>query len=385
MTFTAIFDLFTYAILGIVASFVVYVLFGVLRQNNNAKKYNKQAEIKEQKINYLNAELAVYNLQILPKDKNNLECGRLQSLKSWNVAGEYNLLPTDLTDGAEVYRFIFKDNDISSGILEINIDEKLRSNKIEKTKDIGLMNKMVKDEFNRLKGQGGSVLKHSFLTQNRVEGAKEMAIATKNLVLKHKTVNKVVEQFKIYKGDLLIPVMNVQKDFLSYQVIDSQHNKRMRIGKSIKGGFFPVGNYRADNEQYILCEDYLSAATLNRATGLTALVGFDVQNILDIAQDLIKQNPKVELIFATSRDMQTANKSRIKKALYYSFLFNMPFIFPKFPDGEQYDHFKTWNELQRYDSDEQIKKKVDAQVKFFKDNGKFSTIRLASDKYGIEY
>lgn len=385
MTFTEISDLFTYVILGGIVSFVAYVLFGVVRQNRAEKKYNKLAEIKEQKLNYLNAELAAYDLQILPKDKNNLEGGRLQSLKSWNVAGEFNLLPSDLTDGSEVYRFIFKNNDISSGVLEINIDEKLGSKKTNEAKDTVLLNKMIKDEFDRLKGKGGSVLKHSFLTQNRVEGVKGLAIASKNLVLKHTTINKTVEQFKINKGDLLIPVMNVQKEFLSYQVIDSHHNKRMRIGKSIKGGFFPVGKYRVDNEKYILCEDYLTAATLNRATGITALVAFDVQNILDVAQDLIQQNPKVELIFATSRDMLTTNKSRIKKALYYSYLFNMPFIFPKFPDGEQYDHFKTWNELNRYDNDEQIKKKVDSQVKFFKDNGKVSTIRLASDKYGIEY
>lgn len=385
MTFTAISDLFTYLIFGIIVSFVAYILLGVVRQNGAAKKYNKDTEIKEQKINYLNAELAAYDLQILPKDKNNLEGGRLQSLKSWKVAGEFNLLPSELTNGSEVYRFIFKNNDIRSGILEINIDEKLELTKTEKAKDIELLNKMVKDEFYHLKGKGDSVLKHSFLTQNKVEGAKGMAVATKNLVLKHTTINGIVEEFKINKGDLLIPVMNVQKQFLSYQVIDSHHNKRMRIGKSIKGGFFPVGGYRVDNEKYILCEDYLTAATLNRATGITALIAFDVQNILDVAQDLIQQNPKVELIFATSRDMQTTNKSRIKKALYYSYLFDMPFIFPKFPEGDQYDHFKTWNELQRYDNDEQIKKKVEAQVKFFKDNGKVSTIRLASDKYGIDY
>lgn len=385
MTFTAISDLFTYLIFGIIVSFVAYILLGVVRQNGAAKKYNKDTEIKEQKINYLNAELAAYDLQILPKDKNNLEGGRLQSLKNWKVAGEFNLLPSELTNGSEVYRFIFKNNDIRSGILEINIDEKLELTKTEKAKDIELLNKMVKDEFYHLKGKGDSVLKHSFLTQNKVEGAKGMAVATKNLVLKHTTINGIVEQFKINKGDLLIPVMNVQKQFLSYQVIDSHHNKRMRIGKSIKGGFFPVGVYRVDNEKYILCEDYLTAATLNRATGITALIAFDVQNILDVAQDLIQQNPKVELIFATSRDMQTTNKSRIKKALYYSYLFDMPFIFPKFPEGDQYDHFKTWNELQRYDNDEQIKKKVEAQVKFFKDNGKVSTIRLASDKYGIDY
>ena len=385
MTFDVIFSICSYAVIGIIACFCAYLFIGMIRQESVLKGIKKLEEIKNEKVKYLNAELAAYDVQIFPKDEGILDSGRIQSLTTLRLVGEYSLLSDELSNGDEVYRFILKDKTLANGLIEINLDEKLNENKPIEVKKPSLQNKFVKEEYCGLKGKKVSALKHSYLENNKVEPFKGLIVAAKNLTLKHTTINSDVQIFKISKGDLLIPAMNVNKEFITYQVVDANHNKRMRIGKSLTGGFFPVGEFRAENEKYILCEDYLSAYTLYKSTGITSLVCFDIQNIINVAKDLIDLNPDVEFVFATSRDMLTRNKSCIRKGLYYSNLFDMPFIFPKFPDGAQYEHFKTWNELQRYESNENIKAKVDAQIKFFKDNGKISAIRLASDKYGIKY
>lgn len=384
MTFNTIFDIFTYSIIGMIVMFFAYNLFVSFRQEASINSQKAEKSLTDEKINYLNAELALFDVKILSKDSETLEYGRLQSLSTFKLAGEFSLLSDDLSD-EEVYRFIFKDKKYNNGFLEINLNEKLNAlNKVENN-NRALPNKFVKDEFDSIKSKQISAQDHKFLSTNKVAAVKGVCVASKNLVLKHTTINNKIESFKILKGDLLIPAINVDKEFITYQIVDKLQNKRMRIGKSLKGAFFPVGSYQAENEKYILCEDYLTAYTLHNSTGITALICFDPQNIFDVSQALLNKNPHVQLIFSTSRDMLTNNKSRIKKALYYSNLFDMPFIFPKFPDGSEYDHFKTWNELSRYESSESIKNKVLAQIKFFNQNGKHSTIQIACDKYGIEY
>lgn len=385
MTFNYIFNFINFLVVGVVCTFVLYQFVSMYLTSKKSDQYKIDQAINENKINYLNTELAAYDLQILPKDSADLNSGRLQNISNKRLAGEYSLLPVDLTDGDEVFRFILKDKGLSNGLLEINLDERISNSSPVKVRRSLVEAQTVHKEFLKIKGNKVSAQKHEYLTKNGVEAFNGVTTAIKNLTIKHTTLNKNTELFKVYKGDLLIPAMNAAKEFVTYQVVDYSFNTRMRIGKSLKGSFFPVGPYRANNEVYILCEDYLSGCTLHRSTDITTLVCFDVQNMVDVAKSLLELNPDIEIIFATSRDLLTRNKSRIKRGMYYSNLFDMPFIFPKFPVGDKYDHFKTWNDLQRYDNDEKLKSKVMAQIKFFKDNGKTATIKLACDKYGVEY
>lgn len=385
MTFSSIFNFVSFLIIGLVCSFVIFQFISMYITSKKKDQYKIHQEANKNKINYLNIELASYDMQILPKDSLDINNGRLQYLSNKSLAGEYSLLPIDLTGGDEVFRFILKDKRLSNGLLEINLDDRIRKSTYVKDKRSLITVQKVHHEFIVLKGNEVSANKHGYLVKNGVQGFSGLTTAVKNLTIKHTTPCNKTELFKVYKGDLLIPAINAAKEFVTYQIVDSSYNTRMRIGVSFKGSFFPIGPYRADREVYILSEDYLSGYTLYRATKISTLVCFDVHNMVDVASSLLEVNRNIEIIFATSRDLLTRNKSRIKRGMYYSNLFNMPFILPKFPDGEPYDYLKTWNELQHYESDEIIKSKVFAQIKFFKDNGKKATIKIACDKYGVEY
>ena len=187
------------------------------------------------------------------------------------------------------------------------------------------------------------------------------------------------------KNDILIPIKNVDGKFLSYQVVNSSCAKNVRIASSIKGGFFAIGNFPSKNKEYVLCEDYLTGSTLNRVTGDTVLVCIDVQNIPDVARSILFKDSDSKLTFATAKDSLTKNQARIKKALQFANEFNMPFIFPVFPVGKKFEQYKTWNELQKFVSDGEMKLQIERQVEFFLRVGKEVAIPQVVKKYGVVY
>lgn len=358
---------------------IVYLVIKFTFETIAGKKESKLKQIHEEKLNYINSILKEHNVRILPKDRADIENASLQSLDNYKCAGEISLLDSGLTNGDEVYRISLKNKGISDAIIDINIDEKITNVKATLVKP-----DFIRAEFENIKSLEKNGLKHPYIQNNKVLFARGVSLAKKNYSISHATRNGNKVKMKINKGDLLIPAININNEFVSYQVVDKSENRCMRIGTSINGAFFPIGSFN-NLKKVILCEDYLTAATLNKCTGLTSVICFDVQNILEVAKAFLSKYPQIQLIFATSRDMLTKNKSRIKRGLYYSNLFSMPFIFPNFPEGEKYDHFKNWNELNRYISDNEIDRQVQAQVNFFIKTGKKNAIQIVCDRYEVEY
>ena len=161
--------------------------------------------------------------------------------------------------------------------------------------------------------------------------------------------------------------------------------KNVRVASSITGGFFAIGKFPSIDKEYILCEDYLTGMTLHKATKKTVLVCFDVQNIAHVANAILFKENSSKLIFATAKDILSKNQSRIKKGLLYANEFDMPFIFPVFPIGKQFEQYKTWNELTKFRNDSEIKQMVESQIEYFLRVGKVDAIRQMENKYNIVY
>lgn len=330
----------------------------------------------------LDKQLHDMDLQVVPKSLGDFDTGVVQSLVDNSIVGNYEFINSH--DGGGVYTVTVKDANYGVFNSEYNVNE---NHNIVDIPDS--VSKLLLDEFNSIAGRQADTNDHRYFKENGVSVSKGILLASRKLVIKHNHVGDEKldsgRTFKVAKNDILIPIKNVDAKFISYQVVNKACAKNVRIASSIKGGFFSIGEYPSNTKDYILCEDYLTGSTLNRVTGKTVLVCFDVQNIGDVARTLLFKDASSKLTFATAKDSLTKNQARIKKGLQYANDFNMPFIFPVFPLGKKFEQYKTWNELQNHVTDNEIKVQIDRQIEFFLKVGKQVAIPQVEKKYGVVY
>lgn len=330
----------------------------------------------------LDKQLHDLNLQVVPDSLGNFDSGSIQSLFDNTVVGKYNFVQPNENGG--VYKVLIRDS--------INGEFSNNYNVIENHSLAGVpsaISKMLETEFEDIAGRQALESDHSYLKDNGVSASQGLRLAKKKFVVEHNHVGDATldagRTFKVDKNDLLIPIRNVNGDFLSYLSVNKINAKNVRIASSIKGGFFAIGPYPSNDKEYILCEDYLTGSTLHRVKNKTVLVCFDVQNIADVARSVIFKENDAKFIFATAKDLLTKNQARIKKGLMYAKEFNMPFIFPVFPTCKKNEQFKTWNELQDFKSDVDMSNMIDEQVKYFYEQGRDTAIHQFEQKFKIVY
>jgi hypothetical protein len=330
----------------------------------------------------LDKQLHEMDFQVIPNQLGNFDTGVIQSLIDNKVVGKYSL--KNLTEIGGMYSVEISDVNYGAYKNEYTVVE---NNEI---KDIPVsISKLIFDEFISISGSQATTGDHPYFQDHRVEASEGICIANKKLVIKHNHVGDEKTDsgrtFKVLKGDILIPIKNIEDKFLSYLVINKMKAKNVRVASSITGGFFAIGKFPLSDNTYILCEDYLSGMTLHRATNKTVLVCFDVQNIKHVANSIMFKDNSSKLIFATAKDIYSKNQSRFKKGLLYANEYNMPFIFPVFPCGKQFEQYKTWNELSKFNNDSEIKQMVETQIDYFLRIGKDIAIRQVEEKYNILY
>lgn len=330
----------------------------------------------------LDKQLKELDLQVLPNRLGDFDKGVIQSIVDNSIVGKYEFI-NSCEDGG-IYNVSI--NDTSYGELNNNYSVNENHNIVEVPNAIS---KMLLEEFESIAGRQALDNDHYYFKDHGVTAAKGIVLAAKKLVIKHNHVGDVKldsgRTFKVSKNDLLIPIKNIENKFLSYLAVNGSNAKNVRVASSIKGGFFTIGEFPTNEKEYILCEDYLTGSTLHRSTNKTVLVCFDPQNIQIIAKSILFKDSEAKLIFATSKDTLTKNQSRIKKGLQYANDFNMPFIFPVFPIGKQYEQYKNWNELQKYKSDAEIKSLINSQIDYFFRVGKENAIKQVIKKFNVVY
>jgi putative DNA primase/helicase len=112
---------------------------------------------------------------------------------------------------------------------------------------------------------------------------------------------KQVKSFglRLYKGLLLIPLYNENRELCSLQFINSEGAKWFKQDTHIKGCFFPVGN--VDGIIYI-AEGYATAAAIHEATSRSVIVAFSAHNLLPVAKITRKQYSNAEIIICADND-----------------------------------------------------------------------------------
>lgn len=250
------------------------------------------------------------------------------------------------------------------------------------------LRKLAFEEYKSLQDIDADPDQHKYLIKKNVPAGRGLIICNKNLKInsyynQFKTFEKDKDYYYLRKGDLLIPAINLDRDFVTYQRITDMGVKLQRIDISTVGAFYCIGDWRTTTKRIYLCEGYATGYSLYLGTKGVVFVCFDVHNIGVVLKLLKERHPKIEVIICTDNDRKKKTKVGLFKGLEYSYLYNSPFIFPVFPNDEKYSDDSDWNDLSKILDYESIGLLCENQIKYFYEKGKNICIELVAKKNGI--
>lgn len=251
------------------------------------------------------------------------------------------------------------------------------------------LSKKAFEEYKTLKDVNADPNNHQYIKRKNVAAARGLIIAKENMKIGsyyniHKTDPNQHDYYYIAKGDLLVPAIDLDLQFRTYQKIDPYGRKRQRIDISTVGAFYCLGEWRENTVRIYLVEGYATGYTLHRAMdSAVVFVCFDVQNIGVVAAQLRERYPFIEIIICTDNDRKKSTKVGLYKGFEYAYRFDQPFIFPKFDEGPEYDDLSDWNDLATVLLDSEIKEMVEKQISFFKEYGTEKCIKWVAKSNGL--
>jgi len=151
-------------------------------------------------------------------------------------------------------------------------------------------------------------------------------------------VRKRVKPFGIKQanGNLLIPVYSPLGLIQSIQFIDEAGDKKfMKGGKMLSGRHF-IGEFASDKPIYV-AEGYSTAASVYEDAQCLTVIAFNAGNLLNVATDLRKQLPDVEIVIAGDSDVTGQKYADIAAQAV-----NGTALFPDFGDNPK--GYSDWNE-----------------------------------------
>lgn len=250
------------------------------------------------------------------------------------------------------------------------------------------LRKLAFEEYKSLQDVDADPDQHKYLIKKNVPAGRGLIICNKNLKIssyynQFKTLEKDKDYFYLRKGDLLIPAINLDLEFVTYQRITETGVKLQRIDISTVGAFYCIGDWRTSTKRIYLCEGYATGYSLYLATNGVVFVCFDVHNIGVVLKLIKEKYPNVEVIICTDNDRKKKTKVGLFKGFEYSYLYNSPFIFPVFPNDEKYSNDSDVNDLSKIMEYELIGKMFENQIKYFYEKGKNFCIEIVAKKNGI--
>jgi putative DNA primase/helicase len=141
---------------------------------------------------------------------------------------------------------------------------------------------------------------------------------------------------KALDGDLLIPVYSVLGEFQSIQFIDADGGKKFLKGGQMQGGCHFIGEIQQTKPIY-LCEGYATASSVYEDTKCLTIVAFNAGNLINVATELSKQLPEIQIVIAGDSD--SVGREYAEKA---SLAVNGLTLIPEFGDNPQ--GFTDWND-----------------------------------------
>lgn len=193
-------------------------------------------------------------------------------------------------------------------------------------------------------------------------------LAAKNIsYLDHENIIKI----KIRKNELIIPIVNLKKEFLGYQrILNKKGDTKFSDINEIVGGVYPIGIWQGNQtEKVYVCKDYVTGASLFEATKSVILICFSDKNIQYICNEIQEHYPHVEIILAMDFNTTLDTENELMKCLDIAKKFLTKFILPiGMTKGE------NWNDYCIEKGLNKTQKIIESQLLYFDNNSLLDVI-----------
>lgn len=143
-------------------------------------------------------------------------------------------------------------------------------------------------------------------------------------------------------GELIIPLYNKNNDIVSLQTIYPNGDKHLFKGGVKKGSFCLLGNVNSITKEIYICEGYATALSIYLAFEFVRPVIFAIDNgNLEAVINHFKNNyPNKQIINCADNDHTKEQNAGIEKAKYLKQKYNIPFVYPDFIKGSDFDDLR---------------------------------------------
>lgn len=106
------------------------------------------------------------------------------------------------------------------------------------------------------------------------------------------------------RGNLIIPLKNVEGELRGFQAISPEGQKAFASGIQKRGNFHLIGGIGQElsKSEILICEGYATGASLHMASGKPVVVAFDSGNLAPVAEALRAKYPQAALTICADND-----------------------------------------------------------------------------------
>lgn len=136
-----------------------------------------------------------------------------------------------------------------------------------------------------------------------------------------------------YGKEIVLPIIDLNGKIWSLQYINEFGKKRFLLDGAIKGHFIPIQYQPDQNQQILICEGFVTGATLaKKHPDYCVIAACNAGNLKPVALETRRFLPKAEIIIAADDDRLTPNNPGVKKAREAAIAAQALFTKPKWPD-----------------------------------------------------
>lgn len=220
------------------------------------------------------------------------------------------------------------------------------------------------------------------IAEARLKREKALAVAQANAKVKaqHRWENAIAvnpaHPYLVKKGikplgikqeedKLLIPIVDINGNLHSLQVIDSVGNKRFLKDGATKGYFFSIGE---PTEAIYLAEGYATSATIHAVTGSRVIVAFNANNLVNIAKVIRSQNLTNKLVICADNDQWTITNPGLGRAREAAKATGAALLYPDFSHLDTTSKPTDFNDLMQLAGKEEVKRQLAISIHKDEDN-----------------
>ena len=137
-----------------------------------------------------------------------------------------------------------------------------------------------------------------------------------------------------YGKEIVLPIIGFDGKIWSLQYINEFGEKRFLSTGAIKGHFIPIQHQPGDNQKILICEGFVTGATLaEKNPTYCVLAACNAGNLKSVALEIRRHLPNSEITIAADDDRLTLNNPGIRKAREAAIAAQALFTKPQWPNG----------------------------------------------------